>query len=38
MVKVEIDWLDRLYTDYLLLLKVEGQWRIANEVATWVAK
>lgn len=35
MVKVEIDWMDRLYTDYMLLLKVEGEWRIANKVATW---
>ena len=35
MVKVEIEWNDRLYTDYLLLLKVEGTWRIANKIATW---
>ena len=38
MVKVEIEWNDRLYTDYMLLLKVEGSWRIANKVATWVEK
>ena len=36
MVKVEIDWNNRLYTDYMLLLKVEGQWRISNKIATWV--
>ena len=36
MVKVEIDWNDRRYTDYMLLLKVEGNWRIANKIATWV--
>jgi len=36
MVKVEIEWNDRLYTDYMLLLKVEGSWRIANKIATWV--
>jgi len=35
MVKVEIDWNDRVYTDYMLLLKVEGRWRIANKIATW---
>ena len=36
MVKVEIEWNDRLYTDFMLLLKVEGSWRIANKIATWV--
>lgn len=35
MVKVEIEWNNRLYTDYMLLLKVEGQWRITNKIATW---
>ncbi|MEO1658249.1 MAG: nuclear transport factor 2 family protein [Pseudomonadota bacterium] len=35
MVKAEIKWNDRLYTDYMLLLKVEGEWRIANKIATW---
>lgn len=38
MVKVEIEWNDRRYTDYMLLLKVEGDWRIANKIATWTAK
>lgn len=38
MAKVEIEWHDRLYTDYMLLLKVEGQWRIANKVATWIKR
>lgn len=38
MVKVEIEWKDRRYTDYMLLLKVEGTWRIANKVATWTEK
>lgn len=35
MAKVEIEWNDRLYTDYMLLLRVEGEWRIANKIATW---
>ncbi len=35
MAKVEISWNDRLYTDYMVLLKVEGEWRIANKIATW---
>ena len=35
MAKVEIEWNNRLYTDYMLLLKVEGEWRIANKIATW---
>lgn len=38
MVKVEIEWNDRLYTDYMLLLRVEGEWRIANKIATWVER
>ena len=35
MVKVEIKWNDRLYTDYMLLLRVRGEWKIANKIATW---
>ena len=35
MVKVEIEWNSRLYTDYMLMLKVEGEWRISNKIATW---
>jgi hypothetical protein len=35
IVKAEISWNNRLYTDYMLLLKVEGQWRISNKIATW---
>lgn len=35
MVKVEIEWNDRRYTDYMLILKVEGRWRISNKIATW---
>ena len=38
MVKVEIEWNNRLYTDYMLLLKVEGKWRITNKIATWEDK
>ncbi len=34
-VKAEIRWNDRLYTDYMLLLKVGGRWRISNKIATW---
>jgi hypothetical protein len=36
MAKVEITWNGRLYTDYLILLRVEGEWRIANKIASWV--
>lgn len=36
MAKVEILWNNRLYTDYMLLLRVEGEWKIANKVATWI--
>lgn len=36
MVKVEISWNNRLYTDYMLMLKVEGEWKITNKIATWV--
>lgn len=36
MAKVEIEWNNRLYTDYMLILKVEGDWRITNKIATWV--
>ena len=35
IVKAEITWNNRLYTDYMLLLKVEGLWRISNKIATW---
>jgi hypothetical protein len=37
-VKVEIDWNKKRYTDYMLLIKVEGMWRISNKVATWTEK
>jgi len=36
--KVEIDWNKKRYTDYILLIKVEGMWRISNKVATWTEK
>lgn len=35
MAKVEIEWNNRLYTDYMLILKVEDNWHIANKIATW---
>ncbi|GAB4536988.1 MAG: hypothetical protein Tsb0010_16350 [Parvularculaceae bacterium] len=38
MAKAEIIWNDRIYTDYMLLLKVEGRWRIANKIATWTER
>lgn len=38
MVKAEIEWNNRIYTDYMLLLKVEGEWRIANKIASWTEK
>lgn len=34
IVKATVDMPKRLFTDYLLLLKVEGQWRISNKIAT----
>ena len=36
-VKAEILWNGRRYTDYMLLLKVEGEWRITNKIAVWEA-
>lgn len=33
-VKAEIIMGDRLFTDYLLLLKVDGKWRASNKIAT----
>lgn len=33
--KVEIAWNNRIYTDYMLLLKVEGHWKITNKIAVW---
>ena len=36
MVKVEIEWNNRLYTDYMLMLKVEGEWKVTNKIATWI--
>ena len=36
MVKVEIVSRGRLFTDYLLMLRVEGEWKIVNKIATWV--
>lgn len=37
-VKAEITWSKRLYTDYMLLLKVDGKWRVTNKIATWHSK
>tara|TARA_R110002096_G_scaffold75466_6_gene178286 strand:+ start:480 stop:1256 length:777 start_codon:yes stop_codon:yes gene_type:complete len=34
VVKAEIIMGDRLFTDYLLLLKVNGEWRASNKIAT----
>ncbi len=34
MVKAEIIMGERLFTDYLLLLKVDGEWRATNKIAT----
>lgn len=33
-VKAIVDMPNRVFTDYLLLLKVEGEWRISNKIAT----
>lgn len=32
--KVEIEWGDRRITDYILLLKIDGKWKITNKIAT----
>ena len=34
VVKAVVDMPKRLFTDYLLLLKVKGEWRISNKIAT----
>ncbi len=34
-VKAEIEWMGRRYTDYMLLLKIEGDWKITNKIAVW---
>lgn len=34
-VKAEIEWNGRRYTDYMLLLKIEGTWKITNKIAVW---
>lgn len=33
--KVEISYGQKLYTDYLLLLKIDGVWKITNKIATF---
>jgi hypothetical protein len=35
VVKAEIIMGQRLYTDYLLLLKLDGMWRVSNKIATY---
>ena len=35
LVTVEIEWQDRLYTDQLVLVKIDGQWKITNKIMTW---
>ena len=35
LVTVEIELRDRLYTDQLVLVKVDGQWKITNKIMTW---
>ena len=36
MVKVELEFNQRKYTDYLLMLKIGGEWKISNKIVTWV--
>jgi hypothetical protein len=33
--KVEINWRERRIVDYLLLLKINGQWKITNKIAAF---
>ncbi len=35
MVKAQMRWNGRRYTDYMLLLNSKGEWRITNKIATW---
>lgn len=37
-VKAEIVMGERLYTDYLLLLKLADGWRLTNKISTWRQK
>lgn len=37
-VKAEIVMGERLYTDYLLLLKLADGWHVTNKIATWRQK
>lgn len=36
--KVEINWGERRISDYLLLLKIDGKWKITNKIATVESK
>lgn len=36
--KIEIRWNGKLYTDYVLLMKINGDWKITNKIATWVTE
>ena len=36
VVKVELEFNQRKYTDYLLMLKIGGEWKISNKIVTWV--
>ena len=35
MVRAQMRWNGRRYTDYMLLLNVKGGWRITNKIAIW---
>lgn len=34
-VKIELTFNDRRYTDYLLMLKIDGAWKITNKIVSW---
>lgn len=34
-VKAEIEWMGRRYTDYMLLLNIQGEWKITNKIVVW---
>lgn len=36
VVKVELEFNQRKYTDYLLMLKIGGEWKISNKIVTWI--
>ncbi len=34
-VKIELTFNGRRYTDYLLMLQIDGKWKISNKIVSW---